>query len=158
MISRLTPQLERAAWIGRVHYQAHRKNTNELVKFSMAPTNFNSSNGRSAASERERGWETEGEKEKGGRRRGKKWGERNVHTPVAREFQSRWEVPEIKPRSFRLSCKYLVCFCFFKNTGKTASLRACNAIMWINILSCTLRLSRWLVHLTWTLGHPLPAK
>ena len=51
--------------MGRVHYQAHRKNTNELVKFSMAPTNFNSSNGRSAASEREREREREGGREEG---------------------------------------------------------------------------------------------
>ena len=54
----------------------------------MAPTTFNSSNGRSAASEREGGRETgRGRKRERDEKRG-----RNAHVPVAREFWSSAEL------------------------------------------------------------------
>lgn len=57
----------------------------------MAPTTFNSSNGRSTASEREGGRQGEGGERQ--REREKKRG-RNVHSLVAREFWSREELGE----------------------------------------------------------------
>lgn len=45
MISQPDPSAGESAANERVHSEALRKNTNELVKFSMAPATFNSSNG-----------------------------------------------------------------------------------------------------------------